>query len=412
MISRDDSVLIDKAERACGVLCEKTRSMFLPKFAWLPPAKKRACKAFFAFKHIADEISAIPAGTIPLHDRQPSTPPGPVGDPFGGDDFADGMGDFGPGMGDAGDFGGGEYDDGSYKRPETDAPEEQRRFAAVDRWGAALTMLLGDPYAPPDENIPLPPLAEVINEYSDLKGVEILPAIREIVLKNNVPKPVFFEVLYGTEIDLVPGRFKTFDLSADYCHAINTSNIVASLAIWGTNEPLFSNPVVKAAKAAGVAFRWTEVLARLIEDTHHGRLYLPLEELQRVNLTERQLLELLEISGKRRRSGGGKGDNYALAESSRTLIEFQGRYERLIATQLNRCETYFYVASELYEMISPDSRAVYGNLWAKYYRVFRKMARKPDLIFSGNADLSGLEKLRMDLGWKLFPAGHMNRRGQ
>lgn len=394
-MSRIDRQLTEKAFRAGAKLSYGAKTEFIPAFDWLPGEKRKAIQTIYAFKRLMDDISYVPGYNAKSFDQAAVERPGGV------DNFEDMGGfqadDFGPGP-DPG------FQDEGYVRPLVVDPELIARFNLVDRWRDALTGCFGDPYAPGNSKEKLLQLPELMDRFSGMKGVELLPGIRFIVDLFNIPKPVFMEMLYGAEMDIVPQRFANFDLCADYCHAVGTSMHVASLAICGTNEPLFSGPVVKATKAAGVAFRWTEILNRLLSDVDYGRLYLPLDELTRSGLTENQFFELIHTKDKTSKpQADAKLDRYAAAENARMMAEFQSKYERLITTQMNRCETYFFVASELYRKIDKDSRKVYGLLWSKYYSLYRKLCNHPSLILKGGTRLSMLKLMRLTLRWGFLP---------
>ncbi len=294
--------------------------------------------------------------------------------------------------------------------PESMSVEE--KHAMLDQWQSALDWVL-DAFLetetekiPPEGQYPFPSLRELTEAFPDLPGVELLPALRFIADRFQIPKPVFSEVILGVRSDIEANRFPEYEDSADYCHQVATSVGVASLAIWGTKEPLFSNKVVKAAKACGIAIQWTNIVRDLKEDLlDRNRFYLPQSEMKLAGLTEKQLLDLIEYEtgGKERTRKKGAVDPFAEQEFQSQADTFYAKYDRLIEKELDRIETNFLIAGDLYEIVEKDARRSFGMVWDAYYRLYRKMRQNPRKILSRRIRLGFLDKLRMFFRWNFFP---------
>lgn len=287
-------------------------------------------------------------------------------------------------------------------------PEEQ--YALLDDWQNAVDWALGSSVenAETSEFSPCPTLEEMRQAYPDLSGVELLPALRFMVDKFDIPRPVFSEVIYGVRSDVESGRFWEYEDFADYCHQVATSVGVASLAIWGTKEPLFSDHVVKEAKACGIAIQLTNILRDLREDMLKGQFYLPQSEMQLAQITEKQILSLMEYEkAGRKKPRPKKGDNpydvFAENEFQSQLETFYKRFDRLIAKQLDRVETNYLIGADLYGIVQPDARKAFGMIWDIYYHLYQKIRRRPRLILARKIRLSRFEKIRLWLRWKFFP---------
>jgi len=382
----------------CHKLARLAHSSFVPAFRSLSRDKFQAMEALYAFMRHTDDIVDQPISvSVASEDGWQEMEAFATGQRSSGRFRYDAdepveTDDFGP-----------PPIEGENPYAQTANPEQLARFAELKRWRDALTETVGDPYAPPDT--PMPTL-DPVAAFPDMPGVQILPAIRDIVTRFHIPKAALFEVLYGVEMDVVPRRFDTFDDTADYCHAVATSVGVASLAIWGTKQPLFSAPVVKAAKACGIAFQWTNFLRDIVEDFHQGRFYFPQDELTRVGLTERQFAELLEI--KARPPHGFAALGSAGADDDDILSGFQAKYDRFIERQLDRCETYYMIAANLYDMVSRDARKSFGMMYESYYKLYRKMRTNPNRILQDRVRLSSLGKLVRVLRWTFWPPRTLN----
>ncbi|MCL2744190.1 MAG: squalene/phytoene synthase family protein, partial [Planctomycetaceae bacterium] len=175
-------------------------------------------------------------------------------------------------------------------------------------------------------------------KYPGCEGIVLLPALKNITEKFNIPVDAYFQLTAGVESDIEPQVFETFDNCKEYCHRVATSVGIASLAIWGTNEPLTSPQLVEAAENCGLAFQWTNILRDIVEDYQNGRIYLPVDEM------------------------------YACG-----FLTDEKRVDEMLTLQLERCESFYRKAVPLYEMINPDSRNVFAMMFLRYYKLFRKI---------------------------------------
>ena len=255
------------------------------------------------------------------------------------------------------------------------------KHALLDDWQAALHRTMEAS----------PSLSELQSAFPRLSGVEYLPALRFIADRFGIPKPVFSEVILGVRADIEPIRFSEYEDADDYCHQVATSVGIASLAIWGTSEPLVSPQVAKAAKACGLAVQWTNIVRDLKEDLlERNRFYFPQSELRLAGITEKQLIDLIE------QETGGKSTRQKTAE------EDFAKYDRFIEKQLDRIETNFLVAADLYPKVNQDARRSFGMIWDTYYRLYQKIRRHPRKILSRRIRLGTLEKVRLFCRWKIF----------
>ena len=286
----------------------------------------------------------------------------------------------------------------------------RRKRQKVNQWSAVVEAVFGfpggsEPRVASAEDEEAFDLLE--RDFPGCSGLVYLPALKMIVDRFRIPRETLFHLLEGVELDVDPRRFETFDDCAEYCHQVATSVGFASLAVWGTTEPLFSERIVRSAKACGLAFQWTNILRDIVEDAQNERFYLPQKELRRFGLTEKQFLSILDCKSwedmKRRPNTMTDSEKYEHDELMRQLGTFERKFEVFLLHQFERCEIYYTNAAPLYGMISPDSRRVFGLMWSRYYAIFRTMRTKPLRIGRGGVSLSFLTKLRLFLRWRFLP---------
>ncbi|MFH1740239.1 MAG: presqualene diphosphate synthase HpnD [bacterium] len=101
-----------------------------------------------------------------------------------------------------------------------------------------------------------------------------------------IPKEYFEEVIAGVEMDLHRSRYDTFEDLLPYCHRVASAVGLISIEIFGYRD-------VRAkdfARDLGVALQLTNILRDVSGDADQNRIYLPLEDLRRFDVTEEDIL--------------------------------------------------------------------------------------------------------------------------
>jgi phytoene synthase len=235
-------------------------------------------------------------------------------------------------------------------------------------------------------------------ENTDCKGLILLPALKHITAGFNIPVYTYFQLTAGMEADIEPQLFATFGDAAKYCHQVATSVGTASLAIWGTAEPLDSPQIVKAAGSCGLAFQWTNILRDILEDNRNGRIYLPVDELNRFDFTPDSFSNF--VTGK---DNDKYGKNKSPLPCPASKVNSETNFINLLDLQLERCAQFYRNAVPLYKLISEDSRNVFAMMFMRYYTLFQKIRNNPSIVLKKRVRLSLLEKIT------LFLCGKFNR---
>ncbi len=112
-------------------------------------------------------------------------------------------------------------------------------------------------------------------------------ALADNVVRFNIPRRYFDEVIDGVEMDLSRRRYETFAELSLYCRRVASAVGLICIEIFG-----YSNPATRVyAEKLGLAFQLTNIIRDVREDAERGRIYLPLEDLRRFGVTEAELLE-------------------------------------------------------------------------------------------------------------------------
>lgn len=106
-------------------------------------------------------------------------------------------------------------------------------------------------------------------------------------------QPRLQEIIDGMQMDLDQARYATYRDLERYCHRV--AGVVGTLAadIFGRNAASTRD----YAEALGIAFQLTNIVRDVGEDARKGRIYLPVEDLQRFGVPANDLLNARSSPG-------------------------------------------------------------------------------------------------------------------
>ena len=106
--------------------------------------------------------------------------------------------------------------------------------------------------------------------------------LRNVAERFRIPLELFLELIDGVRMDLQPRRYTTFDELLVYCQKVASAVGLMSIRIFGYRD----DATQEYARNLGIALQLTNILRDVKKDIRMGRLYLPLEDLQRFRVTE------------------------------------------------------------------------------------------------------------------------------
>lgn len=112
-------------------------------------------------------------------------------------------------------------------------------------------------------------------------------ALAEVVKTIDLPRERLLEIIDGMQMDLQQTRYLDFKGLELYCYRV--ASVVGLLAaeIFGYTDP----QTLKYAHDLGIAFQLTNIIRDVGEDARRGRIYLPIDELQRFEVTAREITD-------------------------------------------------------------------------------------------------------------------------
>src|SRR5208283_3447889 len=112
---------------------------------------------------------------------------------------------------------------------------------------------------------------------------EFQPVIRNYHLSFTL----FDELIKGCEMDLDVRRYENFEQLEVYCHRVASVVGLLSIEIFGYRNPACRDYAVYL----GQALQLTNILRDVRTDAERGRIYLPLSELKKFNVTEEKIFK-------------------------------------------------------------------------------------------------------------------------
>ncbi len=102
----------------------------------------------------------------------------------------------------------------------------------------------------------------------------------------NIGRAQLVEIIDGMQMDLDQDRYLDFEGLRLYCHRV--AGVVGTLAagIFGAQRP----STLEYAERLGLAFQLTNIIRDVGEDARKGRVYLPIDELQRFDVPVHEVL--------------------------------------------------------------------------------------------------------------------------
>src|SRR5438270_6724188 len=111
--------------------------------------------------------------------------------------------------------------------------------------------------------------------------------LQPFILEHELPYQLFDELIGGVEMDLDIKRYETYAGLEQYCYRVASVVGLLSIEIFG-----YRNPACRHyANYLGKALQLTNILRDVRADAERGRIYLPVDELRRCNVSEKEIFE-------------------------------------------------------------------------------------------------------------------------
>jgi phytoene synthase len=113
----------------------------------------------------------------------------------------------------------------------------------------------------------------------------LLAAFRETVRAYSIPSAYFDDLRAGMQMDIEKSRYATFPELRTYCYRVAGVVGLIMLRIFGCSD----KKAEQFAEDLGIALQLTNIIRDIQEDFIRGRIYLPQDEMEQHNVTERHI---------------------------------------------------------------------------------------------------------------------------
>lgn len=194
----------------------------------------------------------------------------------------------------------------------------------------------------------------------------VTQALQPVIKTFDLKEAHFIEIIDGMQMDTQYNRYADFEQLALYCYRVASVVGLLSAQIFGYSDPA----TLQYAHDLGMAFQLTNIIRDVGEDARRGRIYIPLDEMERAGVTEQQLL------------------------NSQASPELQA----LLLRQIERAELFYDKA--LKQLPKADIKPqLPGLMMAAIYRALLQEIRpEPNLVLTHKVMLPPFRKLKLALG--------------
>jgi len=211
---------------------------------------------------------------------------------------------------------------------------------------------------------------ELERVYTGVPTRALSRALADSARRFAIPRVHFEEIIAGVEMDLSRTRYQTFEELRPYCYRVASALGLICIEIFG-----YRNPSAKTyAENLGLALQLTNILRDVREDAARGRIYLPLEDLARFNVSEDEILggvyssnfvRLMDFEAKRARELYAAAQMALAAEDRSTLLTAEAMrliygalLERIIKSE-------YRVLDRRHRLSAPHKLYLVGRAWAE-----------------------------------------------
>jgi phytoene synthase len=174
---------------------------------------------------------------------------------------------------------------------------------------------------------------------------ELQPVIRQFNLRFDL----FDDLIKGCEMDLTRNRYEDFEALEKYCYHVASVVGLLSIEIFG-----YKNPACRDYAAhLGQALQLTNILRDVKTDAERGRIYLPLSELKRFNVTEDEILH----------------------------GQYSERFAQLAASVAGRAKNFYRLARETLPAEDRRSMVAAELMGSVYWRLLKQLESKQFNVF-------------------------------
>jgi phytoene synthase len=208
----------------------------------------------------------------------------------------------------------------------------------------------------------------------------VLLALTDTQRRYQIPMELLDQLAFGTLMDLPESeaydrqpapdqsavlmvQYRSFKDLYLYCYHVASVVGLVCIKIFGYRDP----EAERLAERCGVAFQLTNIIRDVKEDAGLGRVYLPLEDLQKFELNPLDLQKSPD----------------------------PGRLRKLLAMEAGRARDFYVSGHDLIPYVGEDSQPALWVLVTIYEKLLEKIARRQFDVYGGRISLTTFEKIKV-----------------
>lgn len=192
-------------------------------------------------------------------------------------------------------------------------------------------------------------------------GHPVWPAFVDTAQRYAIPARYFHEMIDGVSSDFETRTIATFDELYRYCYLVASIVGLTIIHIFEFEDP----KALQLAEKCGVAFQLTNILRDVREDSENGRVYLPVEDMERFGVKPEEL------------------NQTRLTPTLRDLFIFEA----------TRARRYYSESRPLLGMVHTDSRSALWALIEIYSRLLARIESEGYPVLERRVSLPAREKV-------------------
>lgn len=173
--------------------------------------------------------------------------------------------------------------------------------------------------------------------------------LQAVIQQYHLPFELFDELIKGVEMDLDIKRYTNYEELEQYCYRVASVVGLLSIEIFGYQDKACRDYAVYLGKA----LQLTNILRDVRSDAERGRIYLPLSELKKFNVSEEEILR----------------------------FEYSERFLKLAESVDQRARYFYHQARITLPKVDRKSMVAAELMGSVYWRLLRKLERQQFDVF-------------------------------
>ena len=207
---------------------------------------------------------------------------------------------------------------------------------------------------------------EIERLFKDEPQHPVSKALHPFIGHFNLSKNYFIEIIDGMEMDVKFNRYESFEQLKLYCYRVASCVGILSAHIFGYKN----KNTLTFAKNLGIALQLTNIIRDLGEDARRGRIYIPLDELKKIGVSEEEIISLKNSE----------------------------KIKNLVQNQVDRAKQFYTLAINTLPIEDKKSQKIgliMGNI---YFVLLNEIVKdNPEKILNQKTILPGFRKLRISI---------------